>query len=189
MKNVYLGGLLGGIAFFLWQNISWTVIPWHQPKNIPNDDFIAMDMKDNMPEPGVYHYPGFPVESPEMTAAQKQEAWNGMLMRFKSGPRISMLVYDPAGGAFMRPMQFVAGFILALLAAFIAAYLLARAALSLKYWGRTGYVLLIGLFAALLGPLSEWNWWNFPLDYSLQMVADYAIGWSLTGMVIAWRVH
>jgi len=44
------------------------------------------------------------------------------------------------------------------------------------------------LFAAFIGPFVEWNWWGFPLSYTLVNVVDYCVTWLLAGLVLAWRI-
>jgi hypothetical protein len=47
-------------------------------------------------------------------------------------------------------------------------------------------VTLFGAGAALVGPFMFWNWFHFPLDFTLAEVADLVIGWTLAGLVLAW---
>jgi hypothetical protein len=43
----------------------------------------------------------------------------------------------------------------------------------------------MGIFTALIGHVSYWNWMNFPLDYTVAFVIDNVVGWTLAGLVIA----
>jgi hypothetical protein len=36
--------------------------------------------------------------------------------------------------------------------------------------------------------LQYWNWYGFPGDYTFAALLDDVIGFTLVGMVVAWRV-
>ena len=47
------------------------------------------------------------------------------------------------------------------------------------------FVFLLGVFASLVGPGADWNWWGFPANFSLAMAGDLLIAWLLVGVVQA----
>ena len=76
--------------------------------------------------------------------------------------------------------QFVTDFLSALLAAWV---------LALGAFGFGKRVLIsaeLGLFAWLVVSVPYWNWYLFPLDYTLGLLGKYVLGWALSGAVMAW---
>ena len=45
---------------------------------------------------------------------------------------------------------------------------------------------LLGLFAWLAINVPYWNWYRFPLDFTLASLIQQVVGWSLAGAAIAW---
>jgi hypothetical protein len=68
--------------------------------------------------------------------------------------------------------------------ALLAALLLVIAGLSL-YVTRLGFFLLLGLGAGLVTHVPYWNWYGFPLDYSLAAAGIEALGYVLAGIFMA----
>jgi hypothetical protein len=185
-KNGWIGGLLGGLVIFVWGNLSWTVLPVHEfhMKNIPpsaiNEDVIRTEMQES----GIYHFPGFPGE--EEMKADPEGAWEKMLAKFEQGPIVHFMVVDADGGPWMTPMNFVWYFVINVGSALLVAWMLTQAVGSLPSYGsRVGFVLVAGLFAFLFGPLTNWNWWHFPTNFTMATLLDYAVSWGGAGLVMA----
>ncbi len=103
-------------------------------------------------------------------------------------PYIFML-YVAEGFDAADPTPFINGFILAFVTASLAAYLLSLVMGSFAGFSqRLTFVVLIGLFAALVSHVSAWNWMLFPTNYTVVMALDLIIGWALAGAVIAWII-
>jgi VIT1/CCC1 family predicted Fe2+/Mn2+ transporter len=184
MNKLIVPALITAVVVFIWMFISWAVIGWHYAdvKNLPNGDAIVEQMKASMNEPGIYIYPGQPESGSETEMDE-------LTRKYKAGPLVNFMVYNPAGANPMDPMQFVKSFIINFIAAFIAGILLMMTlAQNPSYWRRVIFVMMLGLFAAFVGPFVEWNWWGFPLGYTLVNVADYCITWFFAGLVLAWRI-
>lgn len=179
MKKVFLAALAGGFAMFLWSTISWMVLPWHNATitTIPSGEEIAQIMKnDDLPR-GIYHFPGM-----GETEAETMK----MMKRAEAGPNVNFMVYSPQGSSFTDPMPYLWGFILNFLGALLAAFWLSKLGGNLPdYSTRVAFVASFGVAIALMGNFVEWNWWKFALDYTLVMVADNIIMWSLAGLAIA----
>jgi hypothetical protein len=183
MNKLIVPALITTIVVFIWGIISWAVLFWHNIdiKNFPDETEI-MHMKAVMHEPGIYVYPGFP----EGSSAADTEAWT---KKYQAGPIVNFMVYNPEGTDPMNPMQFIKSFVINFIAAFIAGVLLMMTlAQNPSYWRRVIFVMMLGLFAAFIGPFVEWNWWGFPLGYTLVNVADYCVTWFFAGLVLAWRI-
>ena len=47
------------------------------------------------------------------------------------------------------------------------------------------FVTLLGCLAWVVVYLPYWNWYGFPIDFTLAALAEYAIGFFLAGLVLA----
>ncbi len=182
MRRLLVAALLAAIVVTLWGVVSWTVLPWHSRvlKGIPDGEPVTEVLAERVSGSGVYHYPG-------AEGGADPGAW---AERYRRGPNIPFLVWSATGSDPLSRWLFVRGFILNLVAAFRGAALLAAATPVLPGFGSR--VLLVGLlagFAAVQSRLTDWSWWRFPLDYSLVAAFDLVVGWTLAGLVLAWRIR
>lgn len=183
MKKVIIAGLVGGLVIFVWQFISYTVLPWHMMviHNIPAGEQVSQVLKNNSLPSGVYHHPGF-----DEGAASEEEAMNAFAERYKQGANINFMVYAAGGKDPNDPMQFVISYLLNALASLIAAYVLWKSGASLSgYLPRVLLVTALALFSVLFHTLMNWNWWGFPGDFTLVEAADTLVAWFLAGLAIA----
>ena len=183
MNKLIVPALLTAIVVFIWMFISWTIIPWHNSdiKSI-EDEAVIQQMKSSLNESGIYLYPG---EHTDETDAG-MEAW---VEKFNAGPVVSFMVYHPNGFDPMNPILFLKSFIINFIAAFIAGVLLMMTlAQNPSFWRRVIFVMLLGMFAAFVGPFIEWNWWSFPSGYSMVNAIDLCVTWFFAGLVLAWRI-
>ncbi len=181
MKKVVTPAIFAAIVVYVWMFISWAFLPWHKDifKNLPNGDSLAVKMKSSIKKPGIYRYPGVPTKA-------TTEAVNKIAEKYASGPIITFMVYSPSGMSIVNPLQFIWGFIIIFLNALVAAFLLYTSRLKEKrFLIRLTFVLLLAVFAALIGPMIEWNWLLFPTGYSFGVALDYLITWFLGGIVLA----
>jgi hypothetical protein len=146
MNKLIVPSLLTAVVVFIWMFISWMVIGWHNVdiKNLPDGDALAEQMKQSINEPGIYLYPG----QPEDESDAGMDAWTA---RYKTGPNVNFMVYNPVGADPMDPMLFVKSFVINFIAAFIAGVLLMMTlAQNPSFWRRVIFVMLLGMFAAFL---------------------------------------
>ncbi len=184
MNRLIVPALITAVVVFIWMFISWAVIGWHyiDIEELPNGDAIAEQMKESINEPGIYIYPGYPEDGDDAD----MEEWTS---KYQAGPLVNFMVYNPAGADPMDPMQFIKSFIINFIAAFIAGVLLMMTmAQNPTYWRRVIFVMMLGLFAAFVGPFIEWNWWSFPTGYSMVNAIDLCVTWFIAGLVLAWRI-
>jgi len=184
MNKLIVPSLLTAVVVFIWMFISWAVIGWHNIdlNTLPNGESLTEQMSQNITEPGIYLYPG----QPEDESDEGMKAWTE---RYKAGPNVNFMVYNPAGADPMDPMQFIKSFIINFIAAFIAGVLLMMTlAQNPSFWRRVIFVMMLGMFAAFVGPFVEWNWWSYPTGYSMVVAADLCVTWFIAGLVLAWRI-
>jgi hypothetical protein len=185
MRRIIVAGLLGGAVVYLWSALSWSVLPYQAAKfrGIPNEQQVADVLSSNLTVPGVYQYPAYPSAG---ASDAEVAAWT---QRVERGPVIPLLVFNPGGSA-SSVTSYIRAFVLDVMAALIVAMLLTLAAHSLGGYGqRVIFVTGIALFAIVVTHLADWNWGMFPTSYILPMAADLIIGWTLAGVVMAWRIR
>ena len=184
MNKLIVPSLITAVVVFIWMFISWTVIGWHNVdvKNLPNGDALAEQMQKSISEPGIYVYPGQPED--ESDAAMQK--WND---QYKAGPLIHFMVYNPEGTEWNMAMPMIKSFIINFIAAFIAGVLLMMTlAQNPSFWRRVIFVMMLGVFAAFVGPFIEWNWWSYPTGYSMINAIDLCVTWFIAGLVLGWRI-
>lgn len=184
-KGILLGGLLGGLAMFVWGFLSHEVLKIAETglSSIPNEQTVVPALKSAIHEPGLYFIPALE-ESPGQSKEQAKAAQERFAQKVSAGP-YGLLVYHPEGA---KPMGVM--LVIELLSnigcALVAGFLLSRTGASLPSYGsRVLFVTLLGLAAWLSIELSYWNWYGFPGDYSMAQLVDQLAGFALTGLVVA----
>jgi hypothetical protein len=186
MTRIFLAGLLGGIAMFIWTSLAHMALPLGDTgvREIPNETIVLDTMQTNIGEKaGFYYFPGLGLgENP--THEQKSEAMKHMnenLARHPSG----ILIYHPAGS---RPLQMGSllsvEFVTEMIEAFLAVFLLAQTRLT-GYGARVGFVTVIGIIVAISTNVSYWNWYGFPANYTGAYMLIQFIGFLCVGLVAA----
>jgi hypothetical protein len=180
--RVLIAGLLGGIVFFVWGALSHMVLQigdvgFHY--GTPYRATLAA-LKQEAPQGGAIMMPTVGRANMMDDAAQKQ------LAAESAGQGYAFIVYAPGGNPASVDMGPVLGkqFATDFLSALVAAWLL-----SLGVFGfgkRVAMAAGLGLFAWLVVAVPYWNWYLFPLDYTLGLLAKYLVGWALAGTAMAW---
>jgi hypothetical protein len=178
--RILIAGLLGAIAMFVWTAIAHMATPLAAIgfSQIPNEAQVMGDVQSGVTKPGLYIFPWVDPKDPK--AMQKMYALEKVHGR-------GYLVYAPAGTGDadrMGPMlafEFLKQFVQATVAAFLVSLMI-----GLGYWGRVGAVTLTGVIAGIATNVSYWNWYGYPLDYTLVQVAIEIISALVSGLAIAW---
>lgn len=145
-KRVLIAGIAGGILMFLWGGL------WHDQlptglaglRSLPGEQAVVNVLKANVPEPGMYLFPGLGVPD-DAPFAQKKAAMNKLMGNPPTGPQ-GVLIYSPTGiglSAKMLVTEATTNIIQTLLVAF----LLAQTGLK-RFSSRLGFVFVLGLVAA-----------------------------------------
>ena len=182
MNRTIIAGFLGALVLFIWGFISWAVLPWHNmtTHSLTNEDAVISVLKSANTESGTYMIPG--MGTTEVGKKTQME-------KMKVGPN-AWLHYSSVGMDEMDPMYFIRGFLICFISATLAASLLGKLSWSLasKYGARVRFVMMLGIFLAIAGRLSDWSFLGYSTSFSLNLAADDIIGWTLAGLVIAWRI-
>ncbi|NRB53692.1 MAG: hypothetical protein HRU41_38930 [Saprospiraceae bacterium] len=175
MKNVLLTILMGAVALFLWNAISWMGLQLHNQafQNLPDTSPTA-DFIQQLPGAGVYHFPGIPEDGDLSKVAEKAA----------NGPVVSLMIAHPSGRVAFSGGRFFLSFIYNLLSVAIVVFLLSQTAKD-QFWSKWSFVAIFGAFAAICVELPIANWYGIPAAYFLPNLADHLIGWSLVGLIAA----
>lgn len=173
------GCLLGAITLFVWMNISWMAIGWHQAymKSVPGEAALSQALKSSVKESGLYFIP-------HMAKGDDQEAFKSEM---QSGPFAKMVIY-PEGKPFNMGKMMFFGFLFCLLASALLNYLLCMTS-GLSLMKKVMFCELVGFVGTSQMVLANWNWWGFPCLYVIVMLVDAAIAYSLVGFVLGKFVH
>ena len=180
MKRMLIGGLVGGLAVYIWSFISHMVLPIGSAGISiiqQNEDVVLETMKTNISEPGLYFIPGI-----DPNTDMSSEAYKTWEEKYKTGPR-GLLLFNPEGADPMSIGQLLTELLTNLIAGIIAAFLLFS--LIGSYWIRVYTVTLLGLFSWISISASYWNWYGFPGSFIVAEGIDQVIGWFLAGIVMA----
>ena len=186
MNRIFLAGLLGGIAMFIWTSIAHMALPLGEAgiKEIPNESTVLGAMQSNIREnSGLYIFPGLGL-GPNPSRQEQHQAMKRMEDNVARDPS-GLLMYHPAGS---RPMQMarwlLVEFATELIEAFLIVFLLSRTRLT-TFGARVGFVLTGGLLAALATNVSYWNWYGFPAIYTASYMSIQVIGFLCVGLLAA----
>jgi hypothetical protein len=155
MKRVFLAGVLGGVAMFIWSSIAHMALPLGEAgiRELPNERAVLDAMQGNIAQQrGLYIFPGFGL-GPNPTHEQKTEAMKQIgenLARHPSG----ILMYHPAGS---RPLMMVrwlwVEFATELLEALLVVFLLSQTRLT-SFGERVGFLVVAGMLVAIATNIS-----------------------------------
>ena len=175
MKKLAIAILLGTLSLFVWNAFSWMVLKLHDSsfKNIPESVFESTNIKEALPEHGLYHYPGIPADGD----------WEAVSKRSEEGPVITFMAYLPDGMTPFSPVSFLFSFLLNMLAVGMACYFLSQTNLS-SYGSKILFVGMLGLFAGVVIEIPKGVWFHFPTQYVVANMIDYIIGWTLVGAIL-----
>jgi len=182
-KRVLIAGILGGIVMFLWGGL------WHDQlptaflglRSLPNEAALVSAIKTNIPEPGMYLFPGFGVPD-DAPFSQKKAAMQKVVQSFAGGPQ-GVLIYNPAGTGLTAKMLITEG-ATNIIQALLVAFLLAQVGVK-RYASRLGLAFVIGLLASITTNISLWNFYRFPSSWILGQIASLVLGYFLMGIVVA----
>ena len=167
MKQNLLLSVLAGMVLFVWGFISWAVLPWHNmvSNKFTNETAVSQVLKENSPQQGIYFLP----------FSEKDHGPNQV------GAFVNVL---PQGTDMNIGKHMATAVITQILGAFLVLMLLSQTS-GLNYWGKAGFVALVGLIIGFVGHVPYWNWFGFSTPYILVTILDTTIGWTLAGLAVA----
>jgi len=180
LKQIIIGGIVGGITLFAWGFFSWAAMDWHHATVRSHDgvDAVVENIEDHLPESGVYYFPPMTFERGDN---EVMEAW---MESHRTKPH-GMIFYKTNVGDPTPPMRLVRGFFADIIASMMATILLVMALPSLSgYWSKVLYVLSLGVFAILSIHIVNAVFHDMPVSWTLGVSLDVTASWLLVGLVL-----
>lgn len=180
MKKPVLGVVLGALTLFVWGMISWMILPWHNStmRKLPEEQLISDTLKTVVTEPGFYIFPH------DINAAgqRDQKEW---VEKHKKGP-VGILAYSPFGKEPMGPINFIVEILAQLITAGLVMFVLnsCRERVA-SLGGRVFLTALLGLLIGVAVQIPYWNWFHFPLNFTVVAMADNIVSFALLGVVMS----
>lgn len=181
--RIFIAGLIGGIVLFLWGAIAHVALPiGEMGMKVANDqDTVIAALQQSADKgAGVYMLPGI---SPEDWRDEAKLA--AFQQKYANAPS-GFVVYDPSPNPTLQNMtpSLIKQLVIDLLIGLLAAWILAQAAVSFGTRVLMGAVL--GVMAWLAVSVPYWNWYRFPLDFTIGAWLDSGLGMLIASIPIAW---
>jgi hypothetical protein len=184
-KRVLLAGVLGAIAMFVWASIAHMVLPLGSTgvREIPNETAVLSSMQATLGQSsGFYIFPALGA-GPNPTAAQRNEAMKNYEPKLAANPS-GLLIYHPPGAKGMTGGKLGLEFLTELVETVLAVFLLAQTRIT-GYAGKVGFLVVVGIVAAVAANVPYWNWYGFPGNYTAAYMATQIVGFLAAGLVAA----
>ena len=185
MKRILLAAVLGGIAMFIWSFIAHTVLPLGEAgiKEFPNEQPVLSAMQTGLGQAsGLYIFPGMGV-SPSASRQERSAAMQQYGQKLAASPS-GLLIYHPPGASALTPGQLTTEFLTEFVEALLVAILLSQMGAS-SFGSRIGLAFVIALVGAITTNIPYWNWYGFPLSYTLPYACTQIVGYLIAGIVAA----
>ena len=183
--KILLTAILGGIVMFIWTSIAHMALPLGEAgiREIPNESAVVSAMQSNIGEQtGLYIFPD-PGVGKNASREEKNEAMKHMAEKMAASPS-GILMYHAPGRPFAIGKSLGIEFGTELLEAILVVFLLAQTRI-VSFAARVGFVLVVGILAAITTNVSYWNWYGFPGAYTASYMLIQIIGFLLVGVVAA----
>lgn len=170
MLRIVIAGLLGGLAMYVWSSVAHVATPLGMfgVSTLPDESVTVGNLASAIGDKGGLFL--FPMNT----------ATNASVAAAPGG----LLVYNPKSPMAMQPSNLVIEFATELVEAILAAWLLAQTALS-GFVQRVGFVTVVGVVGSIVTNIPYWNWYAFPLDYTLGQMFVQIVGFLAAGAAIA----
>jgi len=180
-KKILWGTGVGAVAIFL-VTFAWHMTPIAETgiTSLPHEEVLGPAMKLAISQPGWYLFPGMDVNKQSDPAEQKRYQ-----AAFTKGPT-GLLIYHPGGEEFSFRKLLATQFLFSVGSALVISCLLAMAAGALPGFGqRVAFICVVALFGAFTTDLPYWNWYGFPLSYTIAHLAGIVLTWAVAGCAVA----
>ena len=184
--RILLAGLAGGVAMFMWGFVSHMLLPLGEAgiSSLPYQADLLPAVSAKLTKPGLYMFP-WPESSPGTPMPQNADAMEKANEMHRTSPH-GMLLFHPPTGPFVMGGKLVIEFATNVASSLIAAVLVCMALRSLgSFAKRMLFVTAIGLSAGIAVNVPYWNWYEFPVTFTLAQIVEHLVGFALVGAVIA----
>lgn len=182
--RIVTAGLIGGLVMFVWGVLAHMVLPLGEVgMRLPVAENVVLSALPQGlgDQPGVYLVPSLDPAKMSDQAAVKAYSVKSLASPY------AFVVYQPQGTdlAAMGPqigVQWASDTSAALLLAFVMGLA------GLSFARRLAIAVVAAAFAWLSLLVPYWNWYRFPLDFTVAALIEQAVGWLLAGVAIAWWI-
>lgn len=181
MKKWLIGSLVGAILVFLWQFLSWTILPIHsgEAKYSAAQTEVMNAISASITEDGTYM---LPTVAPGASMDEHQK-----LMSSMEGKPWATVIYRKAYKIDMV-MPLVRGFLIDLVAVILLIYVLTRAGTPTSGKIFAGSI-AVGLFTFITGPYMMHNWFQTTTASYTGHLVDAFVSWGLCGLWLGWWLN
>ncbi len=159
---------------FIWSFIAHDLLPLGTAgvSTLPNESVTVANLASSIGDKsGLYLFPmGMDGNAPAASAA--------------TGPG-GFLVFNAHSPLTMSPRNLIVEFFTEVVESLLAAWLLAQTVIA-AYAMRVAFVTVIGVVGAIVTNIPYWNWYAFPMDYTLAYSAIEIVAFLAAGLVMAW---
>ena len=165
--RVLVAGLAAGIAMFVWNSIAHVATPLGTigVSTLPDESVTVGNLSSAIDAKGGLYV--FPMNKDAQASAATAAG--------------GLLVFNPVAPTSIQAKNLIIEFLSELSQALIAVWLLAQTAL-VGYAARFGFVAMLGLAAVITTNVSYWNWYAFPLAYTLSYSLIELGGYAIAGL-------
>ncbi len=174
MKKTIIAVLLGTIVMFIYQALSWMILPTHENsiKYTDHQDAILQSMSGL--EEGMYNLPYAP---PGTSMSEEQK-----LMEANIGKPWAMMIYHPALESNMGKNMAI-GFLINLVAVWFFVWLLRKGNI-ITMGGILAASLVVAIIVIFNTHLMNMNWFSYPMHFLWGEIIDTLVMWLLTGIAV-----
>ncbi|WP_426688772.1 hypothetical protein [Rhodanobacter ginsengiterrae] len=180
--RVLVAGLIGGIVMFVWGVAAHMALGLGEEGiRLPvNENAVLSSLHEGLgSQPGIYLLPSLDPNKMGDEAVLKAYSAKAAASPY------AFVVYLPQGDDMMQMgPQIGRQWASDTLAALALAFMLGLAGLSFRR--RVTVAAAAAAFAWLCTVVPYWNWYRFPLDFTLAALVEQLVGWLLAGAAIAW---
>lgn len=184
IKKLISGAVIAGLITFVWNVVSWAVLPWHAVtyRGFEDESVVVRAIQQNARSEGMYAAP-YAKPIPEGMHVDEARAIQASVReKLRTGPIVLVSIQPQRRSSFVTPFILALG--IQVRAGWMITWLLLHARMA-RFWPRVCFVVVAALAGAVLGHLPNWNWWGFSDAYTLSEVAGIAEGWLLAGLALA----
>ena len=180
--RVLIAGLIGGIVMFVWGVAAHMALGLGDTGiRLPaNENIVLSSLHEGLgTQPGVYILPSLDPKQMGDKAVLKAYSEKAVTSPY------AFVVYLPQGEDMMQMgPQIGRQWASDTLAALALAFVLGLAGLGSRR--RVALAAAAALFTWLCTMVPYWNWYRFPLDFTLAALVEQLVGWLLAGAAMAW---
>jgi hypothetical protein len=179
--RILISGVIGGLVFFFWGAVAHLALPigtMGMQFAAPHEAVLGA-MKQDFQGEGVYILPSLPKD--KMGDADATKAFAPT----ETSNPYAFVVYQTQGkDTSQMGDNLVKQWASDTLSALIVSFVLALGAFG--FGKRVLVSAALGLFSWLTVSVPWWNWYRFPMDFTIGSLLEQVVGWLIAGIAMAW---